>query len=259
MEECGNHWTNRHFHSGVRLPWSPPVATAAKGAGSERSRRRSLELVQSAGRRPPLTPQQVLAQRKSAFQQAAGAVPLTQENVYLLDRFGITRQTATMNPQVVLWIAFGVAAVTLLVASEGAAGQAEDELATKAASVEGTVEASQTLPESIAQTFENGQYKVTKLPSPITVYRVEGGTSYNFGRWFGAENPVNAAQAEQMYNVAEYGNELNYVQEYKIPAGTTVYEGRVAGGTAYQYYISNPNAAGVTLVGGPEYLPYPGH
>ena len=93
---------------------------------------------------PSLTPQQVLAQRKSAFQQAAGAIPLTQENVYLLARFGITRQTATMNPKVVGWIAFGVAAVTLLVASEGAAGQAEDELATKAASVEGTVEVTLT-------------------------------------------------------------------------------------------------------------------
>ena len=65
------------------------------------------------------------------------------------------------------------------------------------------------------------------------------------GRWFGATRPGSAAEAERLYNVADYGNDLTSVRSYLIPRGTTVYEGPVAGGTGYQYYVPNPLASGV--------------
>ena len=110
---------------------------------------------------------------------------------------------------------------------------------------------------SAAASFKNGQYSETVQEEDMTVYRAEGGTSGQYGRFYGTQEPQTAADAEAMYNVAVWGNELTTVSTYNIPAGTTVYVGPVAGGTGTQAFVPNPMASGVQLrQSGP--LPSPG-
>jgi hypothetical protein len=78
------------------------------------------------------------------------------------------------------------------------------------------------------------------------------------GRWFGATRPSSAAEAERLYNVADFGNDLTTVRQYVIPKGTVVSEGRVAGGTGYQYYVADPLQSGVKSVGPAVPLPQTG-
>ncbi len=104
------------------------------------------------------------------------------------------------------------------------------------------------LPDRVARTFSGGRYSARTLADDLVVYRAEGGKAGRFGRWFGATRPGSAAEAERLYNTVSYGNDLLEVSAYRIRAGTSVYEGRVAGGTGTQYYLSNPRAAGVELL-----------
>ncbi len=101
------------------------------------------------------------------------------------------------------------------------------------------------LPASVAATFEGGEYTARTLAEDATVFRAEGRT---FGKFFGATKPSSAAEAERLYNVADYGNDLLQVSTYRIPKGTAVYEGRVAGGEGWQLFVPNPREAGVQLV-----------
>jgi hypothetical protein len=93
------------------------------------------------------------------------------------------------------------------------------------------------LPEEIAETFENGKYTVRVLKEKLTVYRAEG---YTFGRWYGTIKPDSAANAERLYNVTTYGNDLLQVSTYEILPGTTIYEGPVAGGQGWQIFVDDP-------------------
>jgi len=111
---------------------------------------------------------------------------------------------------------------------------------------------SPSLPPEIATTFENGRFAARVFPHDLIVYRAEGQV---FGRWFGATSPSSAAEAEHLYNVAQYGNELTTVSAYRIPAGTLVWEGQVAGGSGWQYYVPDPQAVGVVQVARPRSLP----
>lgn len=67
------------------------------------------------------------------------------------------------------------------------------------------------------------------------------------GRWFGMVKPDSATTAEWLYNIVEYNDALE-VSTYRIPADTIIYEGWVAGGTGWQYFIHNPIASGVELL-----------
>ena len=49
---------------------------------------------------------------------------------------------------------------------------------------------------------------------------------------------------------------MTEVSTYVVPSGTTIYEGRVAGGTGWQYYI--PDARQVVQLVKTEPLPAPG-
>jgi hypothetical protein len=82
----------------------------------------------------------------------------------------------------------------------------------------------------------------------MIVYRAEGGSSGNFGRFFGTKKPVSAVDAEIMSNIMKHGNEVTTLVTYRIPKGTVIYEGRVAGGSGQQIFISNPRASGVSLI-----------
>ncbi|MBI5385968.1 MAG: tandem-95 repeat protein [Verrucomicrobia bacterium] len=96
--------------------------------------------------------------------------------------------------------------------------------------------------------FENGLYTQRAAPTDMIVYRAEGGTSGNFGRFFGTEKPVSAVDAEIMSNIMKHGNEVTTLVTYRIPKGTIIYEGRVAGGSGQQIFIPNPRASGVSLI-----------
>lgn len=63
-----------------------------------------------------------------------------------------------------------------------------------------------------------------------------------------ATEPASAAEAEMLYNIADYGNSITTVSKYLIPEGATVYMGKVAGGTGVQVYLRNPIAEGVELI-----------
>jgi hypothetical protein len=109
-----------------------------------------------------------------------------------------------------------------------------------------------SLPADIAATFENGKFTARVLTEDLIGYRAEGDA---FGRWYGATKPVSAAEAEYLYNSAQYGNDLTTVSAYRIPARTLVWEGSVAGGSGWQYYVPSPRAVGVIQVGRPQPLP----
>jgi RHS repeat-associated protein len=117
---------------------------------------------------------------------------------------------------------------------------------------EGGWRSSLAVPVDIAATFENGKFTARVLTEDLIVYRAEGQA---FGRWFGAVRADSAAKAEHLYNMSGYGNDLTTVATYRIPARTIVWEGRVAGGSGWQYYVPNPRAAGVIQIGGPRPLP----
>jgi len=101
------------------------------------------------------------------------------------------------------------------------------------------------LSPDIAKTFRDGKYTARVLTEDTIVYRAEGTP---MGRWFGTVRPDSSAAAEHLYNVAEYGNDLLEVATYRIPAGTVVFEGGVAGGSGWQYFISNPKTWGVEFL-----------
>jgi len=153
------------------------------------------------------------------------------------------------------------AAATGCAVADGAAGL-WDALGSGAEGVaETTVQATGALPSEVAETFENGQYTARVLDEDTTYYRAETDSLPDGpGRWFGTEAPGTEAEADSMYNISSTNpsNEMNAVNSYNVPAGTTVYEGPVAGGTGTQIYIPDPGAAGITQVGTsplPNYIP----
>jgi hypothetical protein len=111
-----------------------------------------------------------------------------------------------------------------------------------------------TLSPDVAATFDAGQYAPRVLENELIVYRSEG---RQFGRWFGIEKPDSAAQAERLFNLIDYSHEAVELSMYRIPKGTVIYEGKVAGGIGHQVYIPNPRRSGVKLLS-TEQLPQGG-
>ena len=104
------------------------------------------------------------------------------------------------------------------------------------------------LSDAVAANFERGRYAGRVLSQDMVVYRAEG---QKMGRWFGLQPPDSAASAERLYNILSFNpeNTLTLVQSYQIPAGTTIYEGPVAGGFGRQVYVPDPWKSGVYPVG----------
>jgi hypothetical protein len=138
----------------------------------------------------------------------------------------------------------------LLVAAMAMEGMPPMAMAAEAADVSAVATvASDAAPlaQKIASTFEGGDYVAMTLQEDLTVYRGYGGPDAGpIGRWFGTVKPTTAAEAETMYNVRMYGNQLTDVSTVQIPKGTTVYYWRVAGGTGFQLFL--PNAFDVVKV-----------
>ena len=101
------------------------------------------------------------------------------------------------------------------------------------------------LPKEVAITFENSGYRVAELNDDLIVFRGEGKA---YGSWYGLERPTCAAQAERLYNAVDYGNDLTEISTYRIPKGSTIYEGKVAGGDGYQVYLTDSRGTGVVKI-----------
>ena len=102
--------------------------------------------------------------------------------------------------------------------------------------------------QTVVNSFEGGVFQRIVTTTKIIVYRAEGGLAGNYGGWYGLEKPISALDAEEMSNLAKYGNTAQRVVTYEIPAGTTIYEGRVAGGAGQQIYVANPQKAGLQII-----------
>ncbi len=117
----------------------------------------------------------------------------------------------------------------------------EIEAGAAAAETAATIIAEETLSSSAAASFEGGIYTKGFTSDNLLVYRVEGGFgSGPFGRFFGFVKPSNAADAEALYNISKYGNEMTSVVTYRVPPGTKLFVGKVAGGAGDQAFIPEP-------------------
>jgi hypothetical protein len=118
---------------------------------------------------------------------------------------------------------------------------------------EGAAEAQ--VPNWVANTFEDGQYTVRVLEEDTAGYRAE---SYAFpdstGSFYGTDMPTSVQDADGMYNISSTNpaNGMNYANTYNIPAGTTVVEGPVAGGSGTQMWLPSTTGVGQT---GTQLLP----
>ena len=123
------------------------------------------------------------------------------------------------------------------------AANAEGEVASEAS--EAMSAAGQALNQRVAATFEGGEYEARVVQEDTLAFRAEGD---QFGRYYGTVQPETAAHAEQLYNIAQYGNDMTEVSGYLIPKGATVFQGPVAGGTGTQIFVPDPLVAGVQLL-----------
>jgi RHS repeat-associated protein len=97
--------------------------------------------------------------------------------------------------------------------------------------------------KELVNSFENGINQARIVAEDTLVYRAEG---WSYGSFYGLTEPTSAVDAEALYNVAKYGNDLGQSATYLVPQGTLVYEGPVAGGAGTQWLI--PPGGNVSLV-----------
>ena len=106
------------------------------------------------------------------------------------------------------------------------------------------------IPDWVSISFEDTEFSTVVLQADTTVFRAE---TYAFpgvtGSFFGTEMPTSVVEADELYNIttANPANQMNYVNSYTIPGGTTVVYGPVAGGTGMQMWV--PSTSGITQVG----------
>jgi RHS repeat-associated protein len=103
------------------------------------------------------------------------------------------------------------------------------------------------LSQEVQATFEYGQYVGGVSTKAMKLFRVEGGETRAFGRYFSFSKPANAYEAEILYNLPE-GNTMASLSTYIAPEGTVMYVGKVAGGEGIQVFISTPVAEEVELI-----------
>jgi hypothetical protein len=98
------------------------------------------------------------------------------------------------------------------------------------------VAAEGALPElsgTVADSFEGGSYTTQTFKAGTTFYRAEG-ANQGVGSFLGLTEPSSAADAEELYNIAKWGNPAEIVSTYTLTEDTTMYVGQVAGGTGTQ-------------------------
>jgi len=96
------------------------------------------------------------------------------------------------------------------------------------------------------ESFTGGRYVLRTLRRGDVVARAEN-TGQGVGGFVGPVMPRTAAHAEQMSNIAKWGNYSEVARAYRVTEDVTVYAGKVAGGTGRQYLL--PKVAGDWLPG----------
>ncbi|WP_308466733.1 hypothetical protein [Rathayibacter soli] len=86
---------------------------------------------------------------------------------------------------------------------------------------------------SLAESFEGSEYAVQTFDAGTTFYRAES-TEQGVGSFFGFEKPMSSADAEDLFNLAKWGNDADVVSTYTLTADTPMYVGKVAGGAGHQ-------------------------
>jgi type VI secretion system secreted protein VgrG len=86
-----------------------------------------------------------------------------------------------------------------------------------------------------AKAFKDGKYTEKVLTQDVKVERLHGGGAFPVGRWVtGGSRPLGLEGKIRMALRPEWGNAASQSSSFTIKAGTTVYEGVVAGqGTGY--------------------------
>ncbi|VAW60251.1 Rhs-family protein [hydrothermal vent metagenome] len=93
------------------------------------------------------------------------------------------------------------------------------------------------LPDSVAETFSGGRYDEIVVKNPITLYRAwHPGQSREFGGFWSLEKPtgslstrIDSALLPEWGEIrgTHYRNQATQFTKVKVPAGTTIYSGKV--------------------------------
>jgi hypothetical protein len=83
------------------------------------------------------------------------------------------------------------------------------------------------LSAGVASTFKGGQYTTRTLDEDLLLYRRWGGESGELGPYWSRTNYVRAGNARR-YSALPPGNTAEHITTIRVPAGTTIYEGRAA-------------------------------
>ena len=175
---------------------------------------------------------------------------------------GLTaREAGELVPEIVTSI-FAVGKVGKL-GKLGRAAENADDASDAARAADAASDASRAIPDDVAriltrsslppltgtikEAFAGGRYRVITLKKGTVVHRAEAQSANGPGPWLGRDLPSSADEAEAMYNVAKWNNPREVVRSYKLTEDVTVYAGRVAGGTGYQYLLPRDIPANVIL------------
>ena len=101
------------------------------------------------------------------------------------------------------------------------------------------------LPQSVVDSFSNKSYLVKITDEEMIVFRAEN-YEQGMGRFFGLEKPINSLDAEIMYNLKVWGNNATELATYKIPTNTTIFIGKVEGGSGIQIFV--PDLSKIQLI-----------
>ncbi|MDR1408909.1 MAG: hypothetical protein LBJ12_01275 [Oscillospiraceae bacterium] len=85
------------------------------------------------------------------------------------------------------------------------------------------------LPDWIASTFTNGEYRTVKTVIPITLFRIFGGKAKAQGSFLTTEEPFDISVAERILALKEnFGNSKLFYAEIQIPPETVLFIGTAA-------------------------------
>ncbi|MEZ3435533.1 MAG: hypothetical protein K1W34_13085, partial [Lachnospiraceae bacterium] len=102
--------------------------------------------------------------------------------------------------------------------------------------------AKDSLPESVKNSFTDGNYDTIVTDRPVTLYRSHGGKAYSDGSYWTLDKPGDPMEAKMdTALLQEWGNSKTYTETMTVPAGTKMNIGTAA---------PQESAAGQTLPGG---------
>lgn len=88
------------------------------------------------------------------------------------------------------------------------------------------------LTDDVARTFKGGQYATRTLDEDLVLYRRWGGEAGELGPYWSRTNYSRTGNARR-YSALPPGNTAENLATIRVPAGTTIHEGRAAAHTAW--------------------------